>query len=56
LNKLGDRLKEGSYKEGDSWITFVNVLDAKIFNYCLQCKAEETQKAWDEIGGYPSGI
>jgi hypothetical protein len=52
MRNLESMLKEGSYKDADgAWITFVNVFDVDTFKYCLEFKALQTQKLWDENGG-----
>ena len=52
MKNLESMLKEGSYKDADgAWITFVNVFDVDTFKHCLECKALQTQKLWDENGG-----
>mmetsp|Transcript_26174 Transcript_26174/g.37481 ORF Transcript_26174/g.37481 Transcript_26174/m.37481 type:complete len:346 (-) Transcript_26174:540-1577(-) len=52
MKDLESMLKEGSFKDADgAWITFVNVIDVDTFKYCLECKALQTQKLWDENGG-----
>ena len=52
MKDLESMLKEGSYRDADgAWITFVNVFDVATFKYCLEYKALQTQKLWDENGG-----
>eukprot|EP01036_Dinobryon_divergens_P036366 gene36366-47337_t len=52
MKDLESMLKEGSYRDADgAWITFVNVFDVATFKHCLECKALQTQKLWDENGG-----
>ena len=57
INNLGDMLKEGSSKDDvNAWITFVNVFNVETFTYCLACKAQQTEKLWEQNGGCPTGI